>query len=67
MMPILDCQLEGNNKKIFYIIGYNKIKQTIDVNDPENLVQFIVDIFNSTAERDIYTGIYYKYKFNIGD
>jgi len=26
------------------------------VSDPENLVNFIVDVFNSTAERDIYTG-----------
>ena len=26
------------------------------MSDPENLINFIVDVFNSTAERDIYTG-----------
>ena len=26
------------------------------MSDPETLVNFIVDVFNTTAERDIYTG-----------
>ncbi len=36
-------------------IGYNKIKQTPPKSKDE-LVELIIDAFNSAAERDIYTG-----------
>jgi len=37
-------------------LGYNKIKPTIPTTK-EELVDLVIDAFNSAAERDIYTGM----------